>query len=284
MARSFNEEEEELSFCDLPVKEEQNPIITAVQIADQDDDDEGFDFKHRPAVAPAMCAAEEVFFQGHMLPFGRLSFSSSENGLNNNNNNLGRNLWFRSESMDHNVLRFSSSSRSSSTSTSHYSRCSSISNNSISIPTTSSSKARAEKNNVFHSHPSPTPQIRSFSTSSHRSRCRSSSRSRWHFFRLGLLGTPGVMELHDLKTRTTNTMATAVPKPTGTGSFLGVVSCKRSVEAIPAAPVRSSSRNFQKEKEKEKKAKEGEERRVSHRRTFEWLKQLSHATLTADEP
>lgn len=166
-------------------------------------------------------------------------------------------------------------------------RCSSISNNSNSNPTTNNSKPRSQ-NNVFHSHPSPTPQIRSFSTSSgRRSRSRRSS-SRWDFFRLGLLRTPR-MELHDLKTRTTTTAvtATASTAPQKTTLFLGVVSCKKSVDTIPSNYIINNKKSEkviseelndvekmnQKEKEKEK------ETRLSHRRTFEWLKQLSHATV-----
>ena len=114
------------------------------------------------------------------------------------------------------------------------------------------------------------------------------------------------MELHDLKTRTTNAGAFEAAPTVGqktTASFLGVVSCKKSVETIPAAKkIRNWSGNIVKkrnekgkgigigirekelndnveirEKEKEKAT------RLSHRRTFEWLKQLSHATTFADQ-
>ncbi|CAK9315263.1 unnamed protein product [Citrullus colocynthis] len=273
------EEEEALSFCDLPVKEKQQAMRTSSSAAVETEE---FDFKQwRPA--PPMLAADELFFQGQMLPL-RLSFSS-ENRQSNINELFGGNLWNRSESMDHNMLRFRNGSCSSSSSRSHYSRSSSHSNNSVSIPT--NSKPRTQKN-VFHSHPSPTPQIRSFSTSSHRSRSRSSSR--WEFFRLGLLRTPG-MELQDLKTRTTTTTATGTAAHKTTASILGVVSCKKSVDAVPATAAKNRIRNEKvlnnnnnnnnsveiREKEKEK------ERRVSHRRTFEWLKQLSHATFGEEQ-
>ena len=108
------EEEEALSLCDLPVKEKQQPtrsVSTTVVETDQD-----FDFNHwRPPPSP-MLTADDLFFQGHMLPL-RLSFSS-ENSQNNNGN-----LWCRSESMDgNNMLRFRNESTSSSSSRSHYSR------------------------------------------------------------------------------------------------------------------------------------------------------------------
>ncbi|XP_023006931.1 uncharacterized protein LOC111499574 [Cucurbita maxima] len=272
------EEEEALSMCDLPVKEKQQPLLL-----DENPITEDFDFNHWPP--PPMCAADDIFFQGHLLPL-RLSVSSD----NTHNHFFSKPLSARSESMDHNMLRFrNGSSSSSNSSRSHYSRCSSISNNSISIPT--NSKPRTQ-NNVFHSHPSPTPQIRSFSTFGRR------SSSRWDFFRVGLLRTPG-MELHDLKTRTTNGAAFEAEPTVGQktrGTFLGVVSCKKSVDTIPAAKkIKNWSGNIVKkrnekgkgigirenelndnveirEKEKEKAT------RLSHRRTFEWLKQLSHAT------
>ncbi|XP_022947585.1 uncharacterized protein LOC111451408 [Cucurbita moschata] len=278
------DEEEALSLCDLPVKEKQQPSLLNENPITED-----FDFNHwpPPPSPPPMCAADDIFFQGHLLPL-RLSVSSD----NTHNHFFSKPLSARSESMDHNMLRFrnGSSSSSSNSSRSHYSRCSSISNNSISIPT--NSKPRTQ-NNVFHSHPSPTPQIRSFSTFGRRSRSRSSSR--WDFFRVGLLRTPG-MELHDLKTRTTVSNAVPTVGQKTTASFLGVVSCKKSVETIPAAKkIKNWSGNIGKkrnekgkgigirekelndnveirEKEKEKAT------RLSHRRTFEWLKQLSHAT------
>ncbi|KAG7020165.1 hypothetical protein SDJN02_16847 [Cucurbita argyrosperma subsp. argyrosperma] len=259
------EDEEALSFCDLPLKETQpplnlneTPIRSSAAVQSED-----FDFNHCPPPLPQpMCAADEVFFQGHILPL-RHSFSSENS---HNNPFFPRNSSTRSESSD--MLRFRNGSTSSSSSRSHYSRSSSISNNSISIPT--NSKPRSH-NNVFHSHPSPTPQIRSHSTSGRRSR----SSSRWDFFRLGLLRTPG-MELHDLKTRTNSASAAATPAAhTTAGSFLGVVSCKKSVDTVAAAGKKKRSENG---KEKEKEKEKERETRVSHRRTFEWVKQLSHAS------
>lgn len=115
-----DDEEEALSLCDLPVKEKQQPSrsVSATIVETED-----FDFNNwRPPPSP-MLTADDLFFQGHMLPL-RLSFSS-ENSQNNNGN-----LWSRSESMDrNNMLRFRNGSTSSSSSRSHYSRYFKLSSN-----------------------------------------------------------------------------------------------------------------------------------------------------------
>ena len=105
------------------------------------------------------------------------------------------------------------------------------------------------------------------------------------------------MELHDLKTRTTTTTTTTTTTSTAhktTASILGVVSCKRSVETVPTTTgsknrirrenvLENNKKNNDDNKVEIREKEKEKERRVSHRRTFEWLKQLSHATFGEEQ-
>ncbi|MBA0742060.1 hypothetical protein Gogos_015162 [Gossypium gossypioides] len=183
------EEDEALSLCDLP---EPQALKT----------DEDFNFGSlcgSLSTELEMCAADEVFFQGQILPL-RLSVSS-DSGLTGwcrqDSLNTSRCL-SRSESMDHGSLsRFTSASSSSSRSSSY---------NSITVtPRTFSSSSKPMKiRNNFNTHPSPKPHIRSSRTRpiNVSSRTQKSS-SMWDFFRLGLVRAPE-LELKDLKARSNN--------------------------------------------------------------------------------
>ncbi|KAK8686060.1 hypothetical protein V6N13_125087 [Hibiscus sabdariffa] len=200
------EEDEALSLCDLPI----NLIKEDYQIYTKNEEDgeesqatktdEDFNFGSlcgSLTTEPEMCAADQVFFQGQILPL-RLSVSSDSGltGCRQESLSTSRCL-SRSESMDHGSLsRFtsvSSSSRSSS--------FNSISNGSSSYY---KSKPRKTRNN-FNTHPSPKPQITS--SKAHQPANVSSSRnqkpSMWDFFRLGLVRGPN-LELIDLKARSNN--------------------------------------------------------------------------------
>ncbi|TYI56625.1 hypothetical protein E1A91_D11G224500v1 [Gossypium mustelinum] len=201
------EEDEALSLCDLPVnltKEERT------QTKNEEDGeepqalktDEDFNFGSlcgSLSTELEMCAADEVFFQGQILPL-RLSVSS-DSGLTGwcrqDSLNTSRCL-SRSESMDHGSLsRFTSASSSSSRSSSY---------NSITVtPRTFSSSSKPMKiRNNFNTHPSPKPHIRSSRTRPINVSSRSQkSSSMWDFFRLGLVRAPE-LELKDLKARSNN--------------------------------------------------------------------------------
>lgn len=203
------EEDEALSLCDLPdnlIKEEnESSNKEEAQATVDETNQEDFDFGPwggSLSTKSEMCAADDIFFQGQILPL-RLSVSS-ESGANKVKQDSSLNpsrCVSRSESMDHNsVGGFTSfSSRSSSSRSSHYS--SSSTSSSVATAITRISKPRIQSQ-YFHSHPSPKPQIRLSSTSlgSNAGSNRNRNSSVWEFFRLGLVRTPEI-ELQDLKVR-----------------------------------------------------------------------------------
>ncbi|XWS45184.1 hypothetical protein CRYUN_Cryun15aG0114600 [Craigia yunnanensis] len=220
------EEEEALSLCDLPV----NLIKEENQVQPRNEEDGEYqaikteeDFNFGSSTEPEMCAADEVFFKGQILPL-RLSVSSDSGltGCRQDSQNTSRCL-SGSESMDHGSLsRFtsvSSSSRSSSTRSSHYSTSSnnsitatarnfnSITNSSCSCSSNSNTKSKPIKiRNNFNTHPSPKPQIRLSKARSVNFSSRNQKSSMWDFFRLGLVRAPE-LELQDLKVRSNNNNA-----------------------------------------------------------------------------
>ncbi|KAJ9177340.1 hypothetical protein P3X46_012571 [Hevea brasiliensis] len=196
------EEAEALSLCDLPVnliKEENQSSKEAAQETEASQED--FDFGPwggSLSTSSEMCAADDIFFQGQILPF-RLSVSS-ETGLNKlrqDTMNPSRCV-SRSESMDHGSIGgFTSfSSRSSSSRSQFSSRSTSAFNTSKII-----SKPRIQ--NQFHTQPSPKPQIRLSSSTSlgNAGSNRNRKSTVWDFLKLGLVRTPEI-ELQDLKVRT----------------------------------------------------------------------------------
>ncbi|XP_025014163.1 uncharacterized protein LOC8285641 [Ricinus communis] len=203
---SPEEEEEALSLCDLPVnlieeeiqsRKEEEACRPETEIIQED-------FNFGKWDDSEMCAADDIFFDGQILPF-RLSVSS-ESGIGPNNcckqDSLNRNRCLsRSESIDHgSTAGFTSfSSRSSSS----RSQLSSTSTNSSSVNTTSSRISKPRFQNQFHAHPSPKPQIRLSNNSLGNAATNKSRKSStvWDIFRLGLVRAPEI-ELQDLKTRT----------------------------------------------------------------------------------
>lgn len=202
-------DEEALSLCDFPVSagnedqenEETNPTVEG----------DGFDFDFDfgsligsiPALESDMCAADEVFSGGQMLPF-RHSVSS-EVGLSGFR--IPRSV-SRSESMDRAKFGSRSSSSRSSSTRSHQSTTSTSTSNSSyhsSNNPSNSMKAKAipkpKARNQFHSYPSPKPQIRASSARLSTSTPPSGSKSTmWQVLRLGLIRTPEL----ELQGRTSN--------------------------------------------------------------------------------
>ncbi|XP_038882249.1 uncharacterized protein LOC120073475 [Benincasa hispida] len=331
-----DEEDESLSLCDLPINlvKDDNPHFlseikprageTPVAAAD-DEFDFGFlrDFSNSAAQPlPEMCLADEVFYQGQLLPV-RLSVSSD---------NTSARFYHRHGSGSGSFANFRSinSSRSSSS----RSQCSSSSATNNSLTTTSAARiSRLTVPNLFHSHPSPKPQIKASPTTFRQANTgggRQKSSSPWDFFRLGVVKTPG-MELQDLKHRSSTRRNSSVSrsnsgkafipaaaiaasnessvkemtrKPRASvsierkgGGILSGVGCKCSVDStvapapkavvvrrrkvngknIPAQAMRELRiKKVEKEKEEEEKLA------LSRQRTFEWLKELSHATFPCE--
>ncbi|EXB28737.1 hypothetical protein L484_009423 [Morus notabilis] len=218
---SHEEDAEDVSLCDLPVlsllkkdqeeKRTQRPDDDGGGGGNNDNEEaknnvlfeahEEFAFGSVTggslSTAAEMCAADEVFFRGQILPL-RLSVSSDAYTTR-----LDPARDSRSESMDRgSVVGFRSiSSRSSSCSSRSTQNSSSVTSGTFITITRIASEPRLRTRNQFGSHPSPKPQIR---VSSARGLERVSSAGRkqkssmWDFFRLGLVRTPDI-ELQEIK-------------------------------------------------------------------------------------
>lgn len=303
---SDEEEDEALSFCDLPndliCKEdnsgkEENPQVVGTG--------EDFDFGswNRSLLAESdMCAADEVFFQGQILPL-RLSVSSDSGlaGYRNDSRKSSRCV-SRSESMDRGSWGgFTSVSSRSSSSRSH--------NSSISSTSTATTH-RSRVRNHFHAHPSPKPQIKIFNTRQGNIGSRGRKSTMWDLFRPGLVRTPEI-ELQDLKVRSTNKgfdsrnssrsssfNSTANNTAKSNHGFNAekrrshrfsikkrefLSGCKCSISAVDPVPSRivviktSSNGGDSNPNERPSQKQRQHVKKKNMHRTFEWLKELSHA-------
>nr|GMD56784.1 probable membrane-associated kinase regulator 1 [Ipomoea batatas] len=288
------EEEEALSLCDLPNKEENNQSKKESPGAcggeSQEDDD--FDFFWRGGSSSfkesEMCAADEVFFQGQILPL-RHSISSDAASFKNNG---GRCHSFRYTSSRCSSVRSlrSSSSGSSSTSTA--------------TTTTIHSKyynknSKKQQPNIIRNQ--STPQVRFSQVVSNNNNCSSrKSITLWSLFRAGLVSTPEI-DFQDLKIRqhkpfgsrnssnNNNTDAKVSVKRNLKQRFSdknmilfgGACSCSvNDVRTVPPRTATTVGRNSSAREAHEDKNSETtkvmRKQSMSRRlRTFEWLKQLS---------
>ncbi|KAA8522623.1 hypothetical protein F0562_013016 [Nyssa sinensis] len=198
------DEEEALSLCDLPINIEEN--LSRKEEAQAIQTPEDFEFGSwggSVLIESELCDADEVFFQGQILPLRHsISSESSVAGFRNDSQKPGHCL-SRSDSMDHcHSGTFTSvSSRSSSIRSCRSS--SSGSSSTKTTVTTTKTKYKPRVQNPFHSHPSPTPQIRVSSIQHGNIGHRSNKSTIWSFFRVGLVRTPEI-ELQDLKVRGNN--------------------------------------------------------------------------------
>ncbi|KAI3922353.1 hypothetical protein MKX01_006042 [Papaver californicum] len=194
------QEEEALSLCDLPIKEEVNQQnIKSSKAASLLEEGEEFEFGSwvgSVLTESEICVADDVFFQGQILPLRRHSVSS-ENGFSLKRQESNPSVTMnpsRSSSLRSSSGVYTTSSRSSS----------SKSHNSISSTSTSTTTSGHYKplQNIFHSHPSPKPQIWNSSSNSKSIRRNVSGKqsTTWGLFRVGLVKTPQI-ELLDLRLR-----------------------------------------------------------------------------------
>lgn len=249
-----------------------------------------------------MCAADDLFFRGQILPLRRLSSANSDGAR------LPVRTFSGSESMD----RRSCSLNSSGGFTSSRSSSSGISSKaSRAIP---ESRIR----NPFHAHPSPKPQIRIPTGRAKTPACRSrKSTSVWDIFRLGLMRPPEI-EFQDLKLRANNNSRNSSKSSLGSRnsstnsssstssnnsnyrktisgendadcgrrrrkSFdYGLLSgCKCTISEVqnPSKKISTNKKALMEEEEdedEEEKKKKGGKESMSRHRTFEWLKGISH--------
>ncbi|XP_041000329.1 uncharacterized protein LOC121246291 [Juglans microcarpa x Juglans regia] len=350
------EEDEDLSFCDLPVisyltKDQDN------QSREEEDDDaaldtdetqEEFDFSSRRGSLlkeSEMCSADEVFFQGRILPL-RLSVSSDagSTGFRHESQKTSGRCISRSESLEHGSMGgFTSNSSSRSSSTRSRNSSSSTASSTNYTIKTRTSKQRVQ--NHFLTCPSPKPQIRFSTTKQGNQVTRSRNSSTWDYLRLGLVPTPEI-GLQDLKLRRNSSVnknsdirnsstlsssrnsvvtsknsaknniisgsrgeksprnPTKVEKQRRTPGFLekrigGLLNgCKCTDEAVSsnvviirssnvASTYSESATHAKKEKlvlelkiKKNQEEKQLGKQAMSRHRTFEWLKELSHAELS----
>ncbi|KAI9113403.1 hypothetical protein K1719_015330 [Acacia pycnantha] len=326
-AAEEEDEEEALSLCDLPDNSTKEEDCQARIKADsshhhhhqeavviEPPQQEEFDFLlwGGPfSKESEMCVADEVFFQGQILPLSCKSLGSDASrqlpptttGFNRSESSKSESVTseFRSSSGS------SSSSRSSSIRSQNSSSSISISSTITSITNPEISKPRIRNHHQFHTHPSPKPQLKASPNSSrqvsiggHHLNRKSST---WDFFRLGVAPAPEI-GLQDLKVRCTNNnknKTTCVSRNSSNSSSSSerrrmsshhgfrqmVRGCKCSVETVPfdimitksTKKTESTTTHAMKEKAKQKQRKKA----MSRHRTFEWIKEISHGYNNDDE-
>ncbi|KAK9165910.1 hypothetical protein Scep_001101 [Stephania cephalantha] len=277
------EEEEALSLCDLPVSEtkqdskqsnnnETRPLLQADRNDDDDDDHFEFGSWGGPVFTESeMCAAEDVFFQGQILPL-RLSIASDNCASRCN-----------SRSSESTELCCSSSSTGFTSTTS---RSSSNSSNGSALAASNSTSYKPKARNLFHSHPSPKPQLWFSNSKPKKQSTRNRGSTIWGLFRPGLVQTPEIElqsypKLRDAKRFNSSGSSESKVKLGGKKKQkqrrFGFESCRCSVDAIGTVSSRVVVRKSKvkggeiKEEKKQKQRREA----LHQRRTFEWLKELS---------
>ncbi|MQL94813.1 hypothetical protein Taro_027477 [Colocasia esculenta] len=226
---AFEDDEEALSLCDLPVVDrgEADGDCCGANSGEEGDDagtaksPEADDFEFRTcsgglqleSAEAEMCVADEVFFQGQILPL-RPSVSS-DSGLFPASRGPSR-CGSRSDSMDHyssatGSLGFESSRSMSGRSSSSISRSQSTHSSNSASSCANEAPARLSVSNNFYAHPSPKPHVcsRRKSTSSAR-KSTSSAGSGWGLLRLGLVKTPEI-DLDGLRHRKPSAAANNSP-------------------------------------------------------------------------
>jgi hypothetical protein len=312
--------EEALSLCDLPLSPNQP---TKEQEQEHSHINEEFNFHSWVgffSTEPKMCVADEVFFQGQILP-SRFSFSS-EAGLlttrsqhqHDHHHDDGKKFNTKFNQCKFNEFRSNSSTSQNSTTSS--------STSSTTTPIVSIS-SKSKVRNQFHTHPSPKPQLKS--SCPRKSITHSRKSSVWEIFRLGVVPTPEI-ELQDLKVRTSNKNCVSRNSSSSSSNntnnstiydkggkmskkndvfkhFVGkrgglLSGCDCSIETVKFDMVmnkggnksgynaESTRKHAVKEKvmewKKQKQMQKKGKKVMSRRRTFEWLKEL-HANHLDEE-
>ncbi|KAG9129880.1 hypothetical protein Leryth_007031 [Lithospermum erythrorhizon] len=204
-----NLEEEALSLCDLPIKEENRQQDKQTQQENKSIHEE-FDFCSF-AKESEMCSADQVFFQGQILPLHNSICSTTTNRCLS-----------RSESMStysSNGFTSGTSSRSSSI-RSHQSSSTTTTTSIFGYGGGSSVSTRTHKPRVpsnFNSHPSPKPNMKNSRIKNQNMSNCSKKSTMWSLFRLGLVTTPEIA-LNDLKHRSKNNTNKSFHKSKSFGS------------------------------------------------------------------
>ncbi|XP_004509087.1 uncharacterized protein [Cicer arietinum] len=321
----YEEDEEALSLCDLPLSltQHENQLQSKKDHSQVNETQEEFNFRSWVGLFSTeqeMCVADEVFFQGQIIPSSRLSFSSKAGLLTTCDDHHGKQLNFNqcnsSPNKTFNEFR-SNSSTSQNSSTSSSSTSSTITTTTTTTTTPIVSISKSKVRNQFHTHPSPKPQLK---LSCPRKSTQSRKSSLWESFRLGVVPTPEI-ELQDLKVRkncvtrnsssssSNSTKSEKMSKKNETSSNYvlkhlvgkrgGLLSgCDCSIETVKldmgmikggtksGCYKTESTKHAVKEKmiewKKQKQRQKQGKKVMSRRRTFEWLKDL-HANHLDEE-
>lgn len=240
-----HDDDDALSLSDLPLIQHQSSEKNEEPPLPPQHDFE-FDFYRSPSKQSEMRAADEIFFQGQIIPTKCLKPD-----------------YPRSESMS-----------------SHHSSTSSGSSSSSSTAAAAAAAAR----NLFHSHPSPSPRIqRKEREIILRNSCVKKSWS-WSVFRLGLMAAPPPeIAFRDLKTRCSgkNTGSSGGGGGGGEKKLRAVKAwdlaggCKKC--SVDVAFMKRSASDGEKRRrgDEEDLAAAMNMNKSVNNRTFEWLKQLS---------
>ncbi|XP_019155055.1 PREDICTED: rho GTPase-activating protein gacGG-like isoform X2 [Ipomoea nil] len=285
-----DDEDEALSLCDLPNKQESQFKKESPASGGGEEEFDFCSWGGSTLKESEMCAADEVFFRGQILP---LRHSISSDG--------GNAAGIRCNSMDrcHSAGHTTASSRSSST-RSHQSSSSAAS----SSTTTTHRKIR---NQFQYSQPSPTPQLR-FSKAPHANNYARNNSTLWSLFRVGLVTMPEIgshsfrAQNRDDNNNNNNNRNNIVRSGSSSSSivsnsdtkpnitqklkqrfsfsdknlvFFDTCKCSsNSVQTIPSAPAKNQDQKKNKKNTKQQPTTTGKQT-MSRIRTFEWLKQLS---------
>lgn len=247
-----DDDDETLSLCDLPVR----------NLEKQEGDDkssaalEDFEFRTlgnglllKPGPEKEMCAADDIFYRGQLLPLRSCGGSRSGRSLSSSNSNS------------------ISSSNCSSTSISR-SQSSSSQNSSI------LDGPRLSISNKFYAHPSPRPQVRTSFGSGRKS--TGSAPPGWAVFRLGVAKAPEI-ELSDLKLRRLRSSEGKCEAKVTKSLSRFRFGCKCTSDVSEPLPM-SPARPLIPKKKREKEMVVGFDRRESNcksSRMCEWLQELS---------
>uniref|UniRef100_A0A803PEH8 Uncharacterized protein n=1 Tax=Cannabis sativa TaxID=3483 RepID=A0A803PEH8_CANSA len=269
-----HQEEEDVSLCDLLVEDlydAKNDVVTTSSVIETQDDE--FAFGGSISTASEMCTADELFFGGQILPL-RLSVSSDAGPVRNDTT---RKLGSGSEFIS------SRSSSCSSRSTQH--------STTIAI-TRVTSEPRLGNRNHFFFHPSPKPQIRASSASVNNNYSTTGEKENG-----AVLNVDKQKRMKFLSGCKCSADAVVAPnvilvKSKGTtpnaGNCSGTSVAKHSLGQQQAHEESKTTSSTTKIKGSNKKVqqhnnadqKQRQKQAMSHHRTYEWLKELSHANLS----
>ncbi|XP_051117179.1 probable membrane-associated kinase regulator 1 [Andrographis paniculata] len=263
--------DEALSLCDLPLIDQSRMLIDGEEIksTQPDESQEEFDFCSVPKESE-MCAADELFFRGQILPLRHSVSSVCELSIFNRSISRSRSV----DCLD------SAGGLISSRSSSISSRRSSSSSSGSGSSAAADDKHRKPPLNLFHSHPSPSPKLPPIFRTTAATTTTTKS-SAWSIFRRGLIATPPKISLHNAKSRTTNKTSGnrcggGSDKKKQRSNFLSGCDCLLdAVDTVPSKVVVMKRSANDEQHEIRTMTEKTTKKRVSENRTSEWLKLLT---------